>query len=329
MLTAIQISAFSFQIFRIEGFNFVKGNNIHHVIKIGMRTLRYFLAIAREGSITNAANQLHITQPTLSRQMKDLEDDLGQKLFERKSHSISLTKEGFILRRRAEEIVAMVDKTEEEFQSMEDSIAGDIYIGGGETEAISYISEVISELRQEYPDIRYHLHSGNETDVTEKIERGLLDFGVLVQPADLSKYDCIHLPAVDIWGVVMRKDAPLAQKSTVTKYDLLDLPLIMSRQVIVDKKEGNDFIEWFGEDFEKLNIVTTFNLMYNAAIMVRTGIGFAVGLDGIVNTSSESELCFRPLDPQMTAGLDVIWKKYQTFSPAAELFLKKLKAKFT
>ena len=168
-----------------------------------IRVLRYFLAIAREGSITNAANFLHVTQPTLSRQIKDLEDELGKKLFVRGSHNMSLTREGIIFYKRAEEIISMVDKTEAEFKTMEDSIAGDIYIGGGETEAIKLIAEVISELRENYPNIHYHLYSGNAFDVTERIDCGLLDFGILIQPADISKYDYIHIPAKDTWGVVM------------------------------------------------------------------------------------------------------------------------------
>ena len=293
-----------------------------------IRVLRYFLTIAREGSITAAAEQLHITQPTLSRQIRDLEDELGQKLFMRSSHSMKLTQEGFIFRQRAEEIVSMVDKTSAEFLSMDKPVAGDIYIGGGETLAVGLIADLIADLRKEYPDIRYHLCSGNEADVTERLDRGLLDFGILVQPADITKYDCIHLPAEDRWGVVMRKDAPLAKKKRIARADLTDLPLILSRQVLSTKSEGNAFIEWFGEDFEKLDIVTTFNLMYNAALMVRSGVGYAVGIDGIVSTGGESELCFRPLVPKMTSGLDFIWKKYQAFSPAAELFLEKLQERF-
>lgn len=292
-----------------------------------IRVLRYFLTIAREGSITSAAEQLHITQPTLSRQIKDLEDELGQKLFHRSSHSMKLTQEGFIFRQRAEEIVAMADKTSAEFLSMNKPFAGDIYIGCGETLAVSLIADLIAELRKEYPDIRYHLYSGNEADVTERLDRGLLDFGILVQPADITKYDCIHLPAEDIWGVVMRKDDSLAHKK-ITKADLLDLPLIMSRQVLDTKSKGNDFIDWFGEDFDKLNIVTTFNLMYNAALMVKAGVGYAVSIDGIVNTDSESELCFRPLTPKMTSGLDLIWKKYQAFSPTVEMFLERVSTRF-
>ena len=293
-----------------------------------IRVLRYFLAIAREGSITNAANYLHVTQPTLSRQIKELEEEVGQKLFIRGSHNMKLTQEGFILRKRAEEIVSMVDKTEAEFRSMESTVAGDIYIGGGETRAISYIADVVRELREKYPDIKYHLHSGNEADVTERLDRGLIDFGILVQPADLTQYDCLNLPAEDIWGVVMRKDSPLAEKPSITRQDLRELPLILSRQAIAGRKEDNEFINWFGSDFDKLNIVTTFNLMYNAAIMVEAGIGYAVGIDGITNTDVNSPLCFRPLEPRMTAGLDVIWKKYQVFTPAAELFLQRLQERY-
>ncbi|ACZ10317.1 Hca operon transcriptional activator [Sebaldella termitidis] len=293
-----------------------------------IRVLRYFLAIAREGSITNAANFLHVTQPTLSRQIKDLEDELGKKLFVRGSHNMSLTREGIIFYKRAEEIISMVDKTEAEFKTMEDSIAGDIYIGGGETEAIKLIAEVISELRENYPNIHYHLYSGNAFDVTERIDCGLLDFGILIQPADISKYDYIHIPAKDTWGVVMRKDSHLAEKKFVTKYDLLKLPLICSRQAVSDSSTGNEFADWFGRDFKKLDIVTTFNLIYNAAIMVEAGIGYAITIDKIANTTVGSNLCFRPLEPKLNSDLDIIWKKHQVFSSAAELFLKRIMTHF-
>lgn len=182
-----------------------------------IRVLRYFLTIAREGSITNAANFLHITQPTLSRQIHDLEEELGQKLFTRSSHSMVLTAEGMILRKRAEEIITMVDKTEAEFNSMENIISGDIYIGGGETDAIKLIAQIAKELRKSYPSIHYHLYSGNSEDVTERLDKGLLDFGILIQPADISKYDYINIPAKDTWGVVMRKDSPLAKKIQLEK----------------------------------------------------------------------------------------------------------------
>ncbi len=293
-----------------------------------IRVLRYFLAVAREGSITNASNSLHITQPTLSRQLKDLEDELGHKLFRRGSHNMSLTNEGFIFRKRAEEIIDLADKTENEFRAMGKNIAGDIYIGGGETDAIKLLADVIRGLRNDYPDIRYHLFSGNAADVMERLDKGFLDFGIIIQPANLTKYDCLHIPAAETWGVVMRKDAPLASKSCVTKEDLAKLPLILSRQAIEDKKEGNEFIKWFGGEYESLNIVTTFNLIFNAAILVEKGIGYAVSIDKLVNTSEDSPLCFRPLEPGLCTGLDIIWRKDQLFSPAAELFMERLTDSF-
>lgn len=294
-----------------------------------IRVLRYFLAIAREGSITNAANLLHVTQPTLSRQIHDLEEELGQKLFTRGSHSMTLTAEGIVLRKRAEEIISMVDKTEAEFHSMENMTGGDVYIGGGETDAIWLIAQIAKEIREKYPDIHYHLYSGNAEDVTERLDKGLLDFGILIQPADITKYDYINLPARDTWGVVMRKDSPLAEKKTIQKEDLLNVPLICSRQAISPKQQGNEFAEWFGEDFDKLNIVTTFNLVYNAAIMVKAGIGYAIALDKIADTTKGSPLCFRPLEPRLESGLNIVWKKHQVFSAAAQLFLERLKECFS
>lgn len=293
-----------------------------------IRVLRYFLAIAREGSITNAANFLHVTQPTLSWQIRDLEDELGQKLFTRGSHNMTLTVEGMILRKRAEEIVSMVDKTEAEFNSMENIIGGDIYIGGGETDAIKLVAQVAKDLRESYPGIHYHLYSGNSEDVTERLDKGLLDFGILIQPADISKYDYINIPAKDVWGVVMRKDSPLAEKKEINKEDLLNIPLICSRQAMSQEQSKNEFAEWFGEDFDKLDVVTTFNLVYNAAIMVESGIGYAVTIDKISNTSESSSLCFRPLAPRLDSRLNIIWKKYQVFSSAAELFLERLRENF-
>ncbi len=293
-----------------------------------IRVLRYFLAIAREGSITGAANFLHVTQPTLSRQIHDLEEELGQKLFTRGSHNMTLTAEGMILRKRAEEIISMVDKTEAEFISMEHIIGGDIYIGGGETEAIKLVARIAKELRETYPAIHYHLYSGNAEDVTERLDKGLLDFGILIQPANISKYDYLNIPAKDTWGVVMRKDSPLAEKETIRREDLLDVPLICSRQVMLRERSHNEFIAWFGDDFDKLNVVTTFNLFYNAAIMVDSGMGYAISLDKLANTSEESNLCFRPLEPKLESGLNIVWKKYQVFSSAAGLFLERLRESF-
>ena len=292
-----------------------------------IRTLRYFLAVARESSITRAANFLHLTQPTLSRQMQDLEQELGRQLLIRKSHRVDLTPEGVLLRKRAEEIVAMVDKTEAEFIALEDTISGDIYIGSGETRGLCPIADLIRQLRAECPGIRYHLHSGNAQDVTDRLDKGLLDFGILIQPADIAKYDTLSLPAKDVWGVLMRRDSPLAQKEYIEKADLMELPLICSRQVITPHPGENAFADWFGEDFGKLDIAVNYNLVYNAALLVEAGVGYAITLDGLANTSESSKLCFRPLWPRLESGLDIVWKKYQVFSPAAELFLSRLREK--
>ncbi|PLT28687.1 LysR family transcriptional regulator [Peribacillus deserti] len=293
------------------------------------RVLRYFLTVAREGSITGAADFLHVTQPTLSRQLKDLEEELGKKLFIRSSHSINLTEEGMHLRKRAEEIVEMIDKLQAEFSSMEETISGDVYIGGGETDSMRLIARAAKELQIHYPNIRYHLYSGNEDDVTERLDKGLLDFGILIQPADLSKYNYVNIPAKDVWGIVMRKDSPLACKDTIQAADLLNVPLICSRQAMKQTFSKNEFTAWFGEEFDKLNIVTTYNLAYNAAIMVDEGIGYAVTIDKIVDTSSDSNLCFRPLKPRIESGLNIVWKKHQVFSAAADMFLRVIQEKFS
>ncbi|WP_175639599.1 LysR family transcriptional regulator [Metabacillus schmidteae] len=294
-----------------------------------LRVLRYFLTVAREGSITGAANILHVTQPTLSRQLKDLEQELGKKLFIRSSHSVILTDEGMLLRKRAEEIVDMVGKLEAEFSSKEETISGEIYIGGGETDAMRQIASVAKELQINYPNIRYHLYSGNSDDVTERLDKGLLDFGILIQPADLSKYNYVNIPAKDVWGVIMRKDSPLAFNDTIQAVDLLNVPLICSRQAMKQTLNKNEFADWFGEDFDKLNVVTTYNLAYNAAIMVEEGLGYAITLDKIVNTSSDSTLCFRPLEPRLESSLNIVWKKHQVFSSATDMFLKAIQAKFS
>lgn len=293
-----------------------------------LRVLRYFLAVAREGSMTGASRTLHVTQPTLSRQLQDLEDELGRQLFIRGSHSLTLTAEGMLLRKRAEEILEMVHKTESEFSSMGETIAGDIYIGGGETEAMRQIARLTREIRRDYPEVRFHIFSGNAEDVTERLDKGILDFGLLIQPVDILKYDSINLPDKVTWGVVMRKDSPLAKKQVVTQQDLLDLPLICSRQVVQRLGQRNEYSDWFAETGERLNIVATYNLIYNAALMVEEGVGYAIALNRLVNTTSHSRLCFRPLKPGVKSGMNLVWKKYQVFSSAAELFLERAREKF-
>ncbi len=292
-----------------------------------IRVLKYFLAVTREGSITGAANSLHLTQPTLTRQIKELEEELGHKLFIRGKYKVTLTEEGMILRNRAQEIVDLEEKTKEEFNSMQDSIKGDIYIGGGETRAIKHITDIIKQMQIEYPEIKYHFYSGNAEDVIDKLDRGLLDFGVLIQPIDLSKYESITLPDFDIWGVITRYDSNLANREFVELKDLINVPIIASRQMSKKYSKDSGFLDWFGDEFDNLNIVATYNLLYNAGIMVESGIGHAVSLKGLINSSKESPLRFIPLKPKLQSGLDIVWKKYQMFSPAAKLFLERLKEK--
>lgn len=285
-----------------------------------LRVLRYFLAIAREANITAAAESLHVKQPTLSKQIMELEDELGKKLFIRGNRKITLTEEGMFLRKRAQEIVDLADKTQAEFASDDELTAGDVYIGGGETEAMRLIARTVKRLHGSYPNIRYHLFSGNGEDVAERLDKGLLDFGVFVGAIDLSKYDYLKLPISDTWGLLVRKDDPLAQKKYITPLDLSRLPILCSRQAMI----RNELSGWLGCDFQKLNTVATYNLIYNASLMVEEGIGYALSLDGLLNTTGDSELCFLPFEPKITAELVIAWKKYQVFSKAAEKFFELL-----
>lgn len=293
-----------------------------------IRTLKYFLVAAREGSITKAANSLGLTQPNLSRQINFLERDIGKKLFNRKNYKIELTDEGALFKKRAEEIIDMVEKTRDEFKSSDKIIAGNIRIGGGETHAIELITKIMRNIQKDYPNIQYHLYSGNSDDVSEKLDKGLLDFGIFIEPAGILKYDYIKIPAKDTWGVLMRKDSKLAKKQFITKNDLINIPIICSRQPIYNRASENKFLEWFQSDFDKLNIVATYNLIYNASIMVKSGIGYAVCLDKLINTNGNS-LCFVPLKPKLEAELNIVWKKGQIFSPASRIFLDMLYKNFS
>ena len=293
-----------------------------------LRVLNYFLTVAREGGLTGASEVLHVTQPTMSRQIQELEEELGQKLFIRTTRSMVLTPEGMLLRKRAEEILEMAERTKSEFSAMGSTVAGDVLIGSGETFALKQLTDLMAQIREEYPGIHFQIYSGNAEEVAERLEKGLLDFGVFVEPADISRYNSIRLPVLDTWGLILRKDHPLAQKEHITREDLGDVPLIMSRQEMAAQKAGNNYLDWFGGSYELLNVVAGYNLMYNGALMVRSGLGCAVGLDRIVNTTETSDLCFRPFDPPLEAGIVVVWKKYQVFSKAAEILLEKMKKVF-
>lgn len=284
------------------------------------RVLRYFLAVAREESITGASKVLNVTQPTLSKQLMELEEELGKKLLIRGNRRITLTEEGVLLRKRAQEILELVDKTESEIRSNDEVISGDIYIGGGETDSMRLIAKILKKLQEKHPHIQYHLYSGNANDVIERLNKGLLDFGVLIGTVNIQNYDYFHLPTSDTWGLLMKKDSPLANLDSIRPENLHDIPLICSIQSL----SGNEISRWFGNDFEKLNIVATYNLIYNATLMVEEGIGYALCLDKLVNTTSASNLCFKPLEPRLEAHLNIVWKKYQVFSNAAKQFLNKL-----
>lgn len=286
-----------------------------------LRTLRYFLAVAEEKNISKAADALFITQPTLSRQMIELEEELGKTLFIRGKRKISLTEEGIFFQKRAKEIITLVEKTESAFHAPEDELHGDIYIGSGETPAMRFIARIAHTLHRQNPHVNFHLFSGNAQDVMDKIDNGLVSFGLFVGPADLAKYDFLRLPIKDTWGVLMRSDSPLAKLEQIQAKDLLNIPLLLSRQEMVK----NEISGWMGDLAKELNIIGTYNLLYNASLMVEEGLGYALCLDKIVNTTNESLLCFKPLSPKIEVGLTLAWKKSQTFSKAEEKFLEYLK----
>ncbi|MCR4667694.1 MAG: LysR family transcriptional regulator [Desulfovibrio sp.] len=286
-----------------------------------LRVLRYFLAVAREESISGAAHVMFVTQPTLSRQMSDLEEELGKKLFHRGKRRITLTEEGIYLRRRAEEILALVKKTESAFKSSEEEIRGDVFIGGAETDAVRLIARATKRLREQHPHIVFHIQSGNAEDIRERLDKGLIDFGVLIEPADLQPYSFIRMPVKDTWGVLTRKDGSLASRPAIHPGDLAGLPLIISRTALL----RNELAGWMGELFDDLNVIMTYNLLNNAALMAEEGLGHVLCLDRIVRTSGESPLCFIPLEPAMKVGVTVVWQKHQIFSKAASKFLECLK----
>ena len=285
-----------------------------------LRVLQYFLAVAREESISAAAQSLHLTQPTLSRQLKELEEELGKQLLIRGNRRNTLTEEGMLLRKRAEEILDLVRRTEKEVTQSDDLVGGEVYIGTGETDGMRQIARTANQIQREHPGIQFHIVSGDAMDVCERLDKGLLDFGILLGDFDRIKYHYMELPMQDVWGVLMQRSSPLAGKETVTPQDLWDKPLILSRQM--GNKSG--LYRWLQKEPAELHTVATYNLIYNASLMVDEGMGYAFTLDKLVNTRG-SNLCFRPLEPRMELGMCLVWKKYQVFSKAAELFLSRLR----
>ncbi|MBO6230036.1 MAG: LysR family transcriptional regulator [Ruminiclostridium sp.] len=283
-----------------------------------IRVLQYFLAVAREGTLSAAAASLHLTQPTLSRQLRDLEESLGKTLFIRGAHSIKLTEEGMLLRKRAEQIIELVDRTESDIRRSDETLSGDVYIGAGETDAVSYVAKAAHRMQQDHPLVHYHIYSGDGEDVMERLDKGLIDFGIVFMRVDSSKYDCITMPAADKWGILTRRDSELAEKKKIRPADLYGKPLIFSRRT-TDKMPVR---KWFGDKSERLNVVSTYNLVYNASIMVREGLGHALALDKLINVTGDSELCFRLLDPPVYAEMYFVRNKFQPVTKSAEVFLR-------
>ncbi len=292
-----------------------------------LRVLQYFLAVAREQSISGAAESLHLSQPTLSTQLKAMEEELGKQLLIRGtkgSRKVTLTEEGMILRKRAEEILELVKKTESEISLSDDVVAGDVYIGTGETNIIRLFAKTARELQHDYPDIHYHLSSGNSSYVMEQLDKGLIDFGLLYDSVDIAKYETLKIPIKDVWGVLMRRDSPLAAKEVICPEDLWDKPLIVSHQ----ENAKRIISEWLKQDLSKLNIVATYNLVLNASLLTDEGFGYTICFDKLLDIVPSSSLCFRPLFPRLEAEATIVWKKYQVFSRAAEKFLQQLQQTF-
>ena len=278
-----------------------------------IRVLRYFLAVAREESISGAAESLNLSQPTLSRQLMDLEEELGKSLFVRGSRRITLTEHGVLLRKRASEIIDLVEKTTNELTAAEEVITGDIYIGAGETETVHFLTRAARQMQKQHPQVHFHISSGDTADVVEQLDNGLIDFGLLLGDIDDKKYNFITLPAYDIWGFIMRRDDPLAQREYVTEEDMEGKPLIVNRGIM-------DSSMLYDQPLFK-NVVATYSLIYNGSLMVADGLGYMLCLDKIHNLSGDSPLCFRPLMPLAKVQTGIAWKKLQVFSKASERFL--------
>lgn len=281
-----------------------------------LRLLRNFLAVAREGTVTRAAERLFLSQPALSKQLRELEGELGCALFERGARRLTLTPEGHLLRARAEEILALADRARAEVSSG-GAVAGTLAIGAGETPAMRHVARAVQALRAEHPAVRLALHSGNAQDVAARLERGLDDFGLLIAPFDLARYAFVRLPEPDRWGLLLRKDHPLAAKAAIGPADLAGLPLLVSRQARVD----DGFAAWLGAPTADLDIVGTYNLVYNAAVLVAEGVGCALALDGLADVSPASPLTFRPLAPTLEAAVALVWERHRPLSAPARAFL--------
>ncbi|MCM1578162.1 MAG: LysR family transcriptional regulator [Ruminococcus sp.] len=286
-----------------------------------IRVLRYFLTVVREESITKAADVLHITQPTLSRQLAQMEEEIGVKLFNRGTRKITLTNEGILLRRRAEEILQLVDKTEKELIEQDEQVEGKLSVGSGEIAAVQILPRLIKSFREKYPLVTFDIFTATADLVKEQMDKGLLDVGLLLEPVDMEKYDFIRLDIKENWVVLMRPDSPLCKKETVSAKDLAGLPLILPRRMSVQ----SELASWFGDHYENLNVVFTSNLSTNGAVMVRDGLAYSLVIEGAVPFWDSSEITYKPLSPPLTATSVLAWKRGQPFSVAASKFIKHIK----
>ena len=293
---------------------------------VDVRVLRYFLTVAREESFSRAAEALHLSQPTLSRQIRDMEEELGAQLLIRTNRNVILTPEGHRLRRRAQEIVELMERTQQEFGSAEDGITGDVCIGCGETQIMREIARVMIPLQRGAPGIRFRLYSGNGDDVLERLDKGLLDFGLLFEPGDLKRYDTLLLPFADTVGFLMQETHPLAQRDRLRIDDVYGVPLLVPSQGQSAPSSSALFNRQY--DADRLNIVCHYNLLFNAAVMVEQGMGIALCLDHLADTTEHTGLTFRPLDPPAQSRLWLAWKKHQILSPVAALFLQRVRQRF-
>lgn len=282
-----------------------------------IRVLNYFLMVAREENITRASALLHLSQPTLSRQMMQLEEELGVKLFSRHKHSIVLTDEGMLLKRRAEEIVSLAEETQREFKRQE-AVSGVISIGSGEARSVQFLTELISSFKEKYPLVQYDIYSAAADDIQYRIEKGLLDIGFLLEPVDIGRYEYLRVPQKERWGVLVHTDWDLAKKDTVSPKELSGIPVLMS------KRQGvkTELAGWFGEYYHKLEVVSTYNLIYNAAIIARAKLGAAITMD---HGNLYENLRFVPFSPPIETGCVLVWKKHQSLSKASALFLEEAK----
>ena len=292
-----------------------------------LRVLNYFLTVAREESFSRAAEKLHLSQPTLSRQLKDLEDEFGKQLLIREPRRILLTDDGALLRRRAEEILSLVEKTEGELLSSNEDISGDIRIGAGESVHFGLIMEAARQLQKQHPRIRFHIVTGDGRTTMTRLDRGLIDFAFVYGRLDPAKYQELPLPVRDQWVLFLRKDDELAKQDTIKASDLWHRPLLFSRQALSLSTHGDELLNWLQKPLEELHIAGSYTLLYNATLMVKEGMGYAISFDQLINTTGTS-LCTRPLEPAIFTEPSIVWKKNQVFSKASQAFLAALQEKF-